>query len=224
MRSRDESARSSLIGKDTPAAGCTHEGQLLFGYSIISLSVLSYNHHRPIGARHASDPDITVITTVTVTVSVRQQHTLTFAMSSSLLSSYLLATSSTIIGLLGTIHLVYTFIGPKLHPTDRTLIERMKLVTLRLTKDTTVWNGWIGFNASHSLGAILFSAIYGHLSVYHPKILLSSSFLLWTGWVYLISMLLLGSRYWFKIPNRGIALATILYSLAMAMHYSSKNE
>ena len=51
---------------------------------------------------------------------------------------------------LGVLHLIYTFSGPKLLPRDPTLQARMNEVNLVITRQTTVWRAWIGFNASPS--------------------------------------------------------------------------
>jgi len=39
-----------------------------------------------------------------------------------------------------------------------------------------MWKAWIGFNASHSLGAVLFGQVYGYLVLAHAPMLLSSPF------------------------------------------------
>ena len=41
----------------------------------------------------------------------------------------------------------------------------MKQTSPVLTKDTTVWDAWVGFNASHSIGAMLVAAFYIPLAV-----------------------------------------------------------
>lgn len=66
---------------------------------------------------------------------------------------------------LGSLHLVYTFWGSRLTPLDPALKVRMSEVPLVLTKETTMWKAWIGFNASHSMAAILFGLIYGYLAI-----------------------------------------------------------
>ena len=88
--------------------------------------------------------------------------------------------------------------------------------TLVLTRETTVWNAWIGFNASHSLGAMLFGAIYGHLALMHPALLWHSPFLLAVGGALLLAYSWLGRRYWFSVPFRGIVLSLLLYGVGVA--------
>ena len=109
--------------------------------------------------------------------------------------------------LLGGLHLLYTFHGSKLHPRDPNLIANMQQVTLVLTRDTTVWRAWIGFNASHSLAAILFGLVYAHLALFHPALLFGSRFLLALGTSFLVGFVVLAQRYWFKIPLLGTSIA-----------------
>jgi hypothetical protein len=73
----------------------------------------------------------------------------------------LIAARAAIILLLGLIHLLYTFRGPKLNPRDAALETRMKEISPVVTRETTMWKAWVGFNASHSYGAILFGLVYG---------------------------------------------------------------
>lgn len=131
----------------------------------------------------------------------------------------LIATSAAIILLLGLIHLAYTFRGNKLHPRDAALEARMKEVSPVLTRGTTMWKAWIGFNASHSYGAILFGLIYGYLALVHGAFLLESTFLLVLGLALLAGYVILGRLYWFSVPFRCIVAATALYVAALLVRW-----
>jgi len=72
---------------------------------------------------------------------------------------FFVAASAAILMFLGLAHLLFTFYGPKLQPRDRDLIARMQETNLVLTSEASMWKAWIGFNASHSLGVILFGAV-----------------------------------------------------------------
>ena len=129
--------------------------------------------------------------------------------------NHLLAASALIIFTLGVLHLVLTFRGTKLHPRDAALEARLKEVSPVITRETTMWKAWIGFNASHSYGAILFGLVYGYLAVFHPAFLFRDPFLLIVGLLLLGGYVFLGKRYWFSVPFRGIVLATALYVAAL---------
>jgi hypothetical protein len=65
---------------------------------------------------------------------------------------------------LGALHALYTFLDigrpRRIVPGDLALIEVLEKETIRLAgTGTTFWRGWIGFNFSHSLGALLFAML-----------------------------------------------------------------
>ena len=80
-----------------------------------------------------------------------------------------------------------------------------------------MWKAWVGFNASHSFGALLFGAVYGYLALVHSVFLLQSSFLLALGLLALVAYAYLAMRYWFKVPFRGILVATAFYVSALVI-------
>jgi hypothetical protein len=123
--------------------------------------------------------------------------------------------SALVVLVLGVLHLVYTFSGPKLTPRDPALQARMAEVPLVITRQTTVWRAWIGFNASHSMGAILFGLVYGFLASVHPQLLFGSPFLLAVGGVMLGGLAVLAKLYWFRIPFAGVVISLVCYGLSI---------
>jgi hypothetical protein len=118
---------------------------------------------------------------------------------------------------LGGIHLAYTFFSDKLLPRDRAVIDAMKGTSLALTRETTIWDAWVGFNASHSLGAILFAAFYLLLAVQHPEVLVQSKGFALLGVATCAAYLWLAHAYWFRIPFIGIAIATACFAVAAVL-------
>jgi sterol desaturase/sphingolipid hydroxylase (fatty acid hydroxylase superfamily) len=137
-----------------------------------------------------------------------------------MLSSYFVAAGAAIIFVLGSLHLFYTFVGNKLHPRDAALKQRMQEVSPVITRETTMWRTWIGFNASHSLCAILFGLLYTYLPLAHAGLFFGSAFLVGVGLAVLAALVVLGRMYWFSIPFRGIVAATVLYSLGLVVRYA----
>ena len=130
-------------------------------------------------------------------------------------SSILVGASAFVILCLGCVHLLLTFRGNKLHPRDRALIGHLAGAPLVITRETNMWKAWIGFNASHSYGAILFGLVYGHLALHDPAMLFGSPFLLAVGLAMLLGYVFLAWRYWFTVPFFGVVLATVLYISAL---------
>jgi len=128
-----------------------------------------------------------------------------------LIARALVTLSAMILLALGSIHLLYTFWGPKLTPRDPALQARMREVSPVISRQTTMWKTWIGFNASHSLGGILFGLIYGYLAIAQAAVLFHSVFLLSVGFCALLSYAVLGKVYWFRVPFTGILLSLVAY-------------
>ncbi len=74
-----------------------------------------------------------------------------------------------------------------------------------------MWRAWVGFNASHSMGAILFGLIYAFLALCHTELLFGSAYLLVVGFVMLAGFLVLARVYWFSVPFTGISISMICY-------------
>lgn len=123
----------------------------------------------------------------------------------------LILASATIVGLLGIAHLFITFWGPKLLPRDRSLKARMEEVHPMITRQTTIWRAWMGFNASHSMGAMLFGLVFGYLALYHETIFFGSVYLQVLGLVTLVGYTLLAKAYWFVTPLAGVTLSLVCY-------------
>lgn len=134
-----------------------------------------------------------------------------------MIAAGLVAASAAVIFALGALHLVYTFHGPKLRPRDAALPAQMAHSALVLARQTNVWKAWIGFNASHSLGALLFGVVYADLALAHPAVLWGSPVLLVSGGTMLGALVWLAKRYWFSVPFRGIVLALGLYAAGVAL-------
>src|SRR5258707_7263068 len=88
-----------------------------------------------------------------------------------LAAKILMVLSASIIFTLGVVHLIYTFWGPKLTPRDPALQISMSQIAPVITKETTMWRCWVGFNASHSMGLILFGLGFGFLAFAHWQLL-----------------------------------------------------
>ncbi len=134
-------------------------------------------------------------------------------------SEILMIISAAIIALLGFAHLLLTFWGPKLLPRDRTLKAAMEEVHPVITTQTTMWRAWVGFNASHSMGAMLFGFVYGYLAMAHGEILFQSLPLQVLGLVMLSGYLVLAKAYWFITPLAGISLSLICYVVSIGLSW-----
>lgn len=139
-------------------------------------------------------------------------------------SSAFIAASAAVILLLGLVHLLYTFRGPKLYPRDPDLTARMMAVSPVITGETTMWRAWVGFNATHSFGVILFGALYGYLAIRHCSSLFHSWFLLALGFALLLGYAVIAKLYFFTAPFRGVVLAAALYLLGIVVNLAQSKS
>jgi len=128
-------------------------------------------------------------------------------------STLLYAAGGAIFVLLGLLHAAYTLADlrrpRRIVPDDPAVIDAMQRSGVRLARGgTTMWRAWVGFNLSHSLGAIVFGAVAATWGAATPSA--------WAALPALVSALYgaIGWRYWFRVPNAGIALATLCFVAA----------
>lgn len=116
---------------------------------------------------------------------------------------------------MGAMHLYYLLYTDKFLPRDEKLMADMQRVSPNLTRRTTMWKAWIGFNASHSLGAILFGALYIVVALENYNYLRGSIALNVILLAVPVSFLFLAIKFWFRAPRNGIIAGSILIVLSM---------
>jgi hypothetical protein len=131
-----------------------------------------------------------------------------------MIALYLWKIGSAVIFGLGGIHLFYTFFTDKFSSKNVKLVLEMKISNPILTKQTTIWKAWIGFNASHSSGAVFIGVLNFYLAFRYFSLLQTDSF------YFLFNILMIGfyvwlaKNYWFKVPFIGTSLTLLCYTLS----------
>lgn len=128
-----------------------------------------------------------------------------------MIEQYLWIAGAAIFLVLGSLHLYYTFFTNKFLAKNEEAVVEMKNTHPRITRETTMWKAWIGFNASHSAGAMFIGAINILLAARHFVLLQSSSVLMALTIVASLFYLWLGKKYWFRIPFIGVLIPTLLF-------------
>ncbi len=118
---------------------------------------------------------------------------------------------------LGAIHLFYTFFSNKFSPRNEKLENEMKETSPVLTKHTSMWDAWIGFNGSHSSGAIFIGLTNMYLAVKYFSLLQTDDAFFVFNILTITFYVWLAKKYWFKIPLTGITLALICLILSYAL-------
>jgi hypothetical protein len=128
------------------------------------------------------------------------------------MAQILLILGASIFGILGTVHLLFTFFTNKFEAYDSAVTEAMQETSPILTKETSIWDAWVGFNASHSLGAMLVAAFYIPLTVSYFSIIQQSVWFSFLPVLIGLSYLALAKKYWFRIPFVGVSISTICFA------------
>ena len=136
------------------------------------------------------------------------------------ISRYLFLAGALPFVFLGTVHALVTPLTPAeskgLSPRTAALRDAMTSETLLLTRRTTLWLTWVGFNLSHSLGVVAFglvvlligrtsAAFASQASVFVPLAVAVSG-----------AYLVLAARYWFRTPLAGCALSFVCFVASWA--------
>jgi hypothetical protein len=96
-------------------------------------------------------------------------------------------------------------------PTDDDLRRAMAEAPLRLAPQTTIWNAWLGFNLSHSLGLLVFGTVFGTMAFGDFSMVAENLFLRFGAMLVGCIYLLLALRFWFWVPAVLSAVGTLCF-------------
>lgn len=112
--------------------------------------------------------------------------------------------------LLGFAHGVYTWIERthafRLSPRNPDARAAMMETGLKIHPSTNLWRAWLGFNFSHSIGAVAFGVVYAALANAAFEVIASNAVLLWLPVAFSGAFVALAWRYWFIYPLIGTAM------------------
>jgi len=131
-----------------------------------------------------------------------------------MLSTWLYSLGGAIFVVLGALHGAFTLADlarpRRLVPSDPGLKAAMRASGVRLAGNgTTMWHAWVGFNLSHSLGAIVFGLGVVASGLPSPG---ASAIEAWLPAAIGAAYLGIGLGCWFKAPNVGIAVACACFA------------
>ena len=104
-----------------------------------------------------------------------------------------------------------------LSPRDPALADALENATPLLTRRTNMWLGWVGFNLSHSLGAVAFAAFVLAIAFTPGAYAVASSVCVPLATLVAGTYLALGLRYWFRTPIAGCAFSFASFVAAWLM-------
>jgi hypothetical protein len=104
-----------------------------------------------------------------------------------------------------------------LSPRDADLPGAMARSRLRLTKRTDMWLAWVGFNLSHSLGAVAFGAFILMIGLNRVSFAQQANVAVPLSLVVSAAYLYLAAKYWFRTPIAGCALSVACFLMSWAL-------
>jgi len=134
----------------------------------------------------------------------------------------LLAVAASIFVLMGALHGMWTLrdLGRPRYftPTDDAVRVAMQGARLALNPRANVWQAWLGFNLSHSLGLVVFGGVLLVFAVHDSSAFAMSGLAQAGAVVVAVAYFVLAIRFWFWGPalGSGIALLCILGALLAA--------
>ncbi len=104
-----------------------------------------------------------------------------------------------------------------LSPRDPAVRDAMAHDTILLTRRTTVWLAWVGFNLSHSLGLLLIGVVVVLIGRTSASFQAQAAVFLPLAVLVSATYLVLGVRYWFRTPIIGISLASACFLVSWVL-------
>jgi hypothetical protein len=136
------------------------------------------------------------------------------------LSRYLFLAGALPFLFLGSIHARETPLSKDsrkgLTPSEPALIESMEKSAVLLTRRTDMWLAWIGFNLSHSLGAVAFGLFVVVVGRSAESFASQAAFCVPLATLVAATYVAIGLRYWFRDPNLGLSIALACFIGAWA--------
>jgi len=139
-----------------------------------------------------------------------------------MIAQYLWQAGAVMIAVLAGLHMYYTFFTDKFSSRNKKLVEDMRSSSPILTKELSMWNAWIGFNASHSAGGIFIGIINFYLASRYFTLLRPDHFF------FLFNILTIGfyvwvaKKYWFKTPLKGLLITLACFVAAYILTWVNK--
>lgn len=105
-------------------------------------------------------------------------------------------------------------------PRDPELRKAMQQSSIGFHPTINLWDAWIGFNLTHSLGLILFGAAFLHVGVFEPLAFAQSPLLQTCAVVVSAIYLVLSLKFFFSKPVIGSAMGLVCFAIAAALAYA----
>lgn len=135
----------------------------------------------------------------------------------------LIITGSGIFVLLGVMHAAFTLqdLGSPRNfaPPDEGLRRAMEQSAVAFHPKLNLWQAWLGFHFSHSLGLLMFGAAFLYIGVFYPSVFSESKFLQVCSVLIPAIYVILSLKFWFVNPAVFSGISTACFILAVIFSY-----
>lgn len=140
------------------------------------------------------------------------------------MSQLLIIVAASVFLLLGGLHGVVTLKdlkNPKAFtPRDPELRKAMQQSSIAFHRTINLWDAWMGFNLTHSLGLVLIGAAFLHVGVFEPAAFAQSPLLQACAIGVSATYLILSLKFFFAQPAICSAFAMACFAIAAGLAYA----
>jgi hypothetical protein len=134
-----------------------------------------------------------------------------------------LIVGASIFVLLGSAHGALTLRDlshPRAFTPKAELRAAMQQSAIALNPSINLWRAWLGFNLTHSLGAVMFGSAFLYLGILHSSLFSQSPLLQCLAVLLSAIYLVISSKFFFSKPVIGSAVSMVCFVLATLMSYA----
>ena len=137
------------------------------------------------------------------------------------MSQVLIVLAASVFLLMGLGHGAFTLADLKrpraFTPPDPALREAMQRSSIRFHPTINLWDAWMGFNLTHSLGLVLFGGAYVYIGAFAPQAFAHEPLIQLCALLVSALYLLLSVRFFFFKPTIGSAIGLGCFGLATVL-------
>lgn len=140
------------------------------------------------------------------------------------MSQFLIIFAASIFLALGSLHGIFTLRDlrhPRAFiPRDPELRNAMQRSGVAFHPSINLWDAWMGFNLTHSLGIIMFAAAFLYVGIFESPAYARSALLQACAIIVSATYLIVSLRFFFSRPAIGSAVALTCFILATGLAYA----
>ncbi|WP_310485468.1 LIC_13387 family protein [Chamaesiphon sp. VAR_48_metabat_403] len=138
-----------------------------------------------------------------------------------IIARYLVIVGAAIFLILGILHGILTLQDlsePRTFtPPDKVLRQAMQESSIAIHPHTNLWQAWLGFNLSHSLGLVMFGGTFLAIGLFYFQVLDRSYWLQCCAIFIATTYLVMSLKFWFYKPAIASSIALTCFVLASGL-------